>query len=167
MKRASLVTVILVLTMSLPLAAGESEVEMMILPHLGGSLAVSFDVVETAFFMDKDGRQRFHLVWSGNPEGKTLEGAGAVEAWTKIREGREKDFLWTAHMGGTLGIARRAIVRVLHGGEGREARDAADQLRDRLEDDRGPGRRGALGDAHEMTAARRPARAARARGWRA
>jgi hypothetical protein len=110
MKRASLVTVILVLTMSLPLAAGESEVEMMILPHLGGSLAVSFDVVETAFFMDKDGRQRFHLVWSGNPEGKTLEGAGAVEAWTKIREGREKDFLWTAHMGGTLGIARRAIV---------------------------------------------------------
>lgn len=110
MKRASLLPVVLFLTMSLPLAAGESEAEMMILPHLGGSLAVSFDVVETAFFMDKDGRQRFHLVWSGNPEGKTLEGAEAAEAWSKVREGREKEFLWTSHMGGTLGIARKAVV---------------------------------------------------------
>ncbi len=113
MIRKAAVFVALALMLALGVSAmAEEEAEMIIVPHLGGSLAVSLEVVETAFYLEKDGKQRFHLVWKGNYEGKTLEGAEATDVWKKLRAGWDHEFLWVPHMGGTLGIAHDAITSI-------------------------------------------------------
>jgi hypothetical protein len=110
MKRGAILTlVLLIVGLVTPLTA-EEEVEMIVIPHLGGSLAVNLDAVETVFYMERDGRQRFHMVWHGNAEGKTVEGAEALEVWNQVRNSHETAFIWVSHMGGTMGIAHEAIT---------------------------------------------------------
>lgn len=103
--------VILSFCLTVSVAAGEED-EMIVMAHLGGSLAVNLDAVETVFYLEKDGRQRFHLVWRGNAEGTTIEGAQATETWNRIQGEWKDDFLWVTHMGGSIGIARDAVSSV-------------------------------------------------------
>lgn len=108
---ALLLSGMLFAALAVPAVAGE-ENEMIVMSHMGGSLAVSLDAVETVFYMEKDGKQRFHLVWEGNAEGKTIEGAEGTTLWKSIQGTWKDAFLWAPHMGGTLGISREAVTSV-------------------------------------------------------
>ena len=110
MRMRSAVILLVSVMFVLPLSAGEGD--FLMIPHMGGTLAINMHHVESVFFMDKADRQRFHLVWKGNPQGKTVEGADAVTLFAAARESWGDDFVWVSHMEGSLGIARHAITNV-------------------------------------------------------
>jgi len=114
MRHVSSLLVVSMLVLCVPAVAEEMEPQMIVMSHMGGSLAVSLEAVETVFYMEKDGGHRFHLVWAGNAEGKTIQGAEAGEVWKAIRGRFEAEFVWVSHMGGTLGIAREHITSVFY-----------------------------------------------------
>ena len=114
MRHVSSALIVAMLVLCVPAVAEEMEPQMIVMSHMGGSLAVSLEAVETVFFMEKDGGQRFHLVWDGNPEGKTIQGDEAGEVWKAIQGRFEGEFVWVSHMGGTLGIAREHITSVFY-----------------------------------------------------
>jgi len=111
-KSSVLLAAALVLCGIVPSAAAEEEEPMIVMSHLGGSLAVNLEVVETVFYLEKESTPRFHLVWKGNPEGKTITGPEAKKTWERIRREMKSEFLWTSHMGGSLGIAHDAVTSV-------------------------------------------------------
>lgn len=112
-KRLSVLVALALVALALAFpAAAEEEEAMIVMTHLGGSLAVNLEAVETVFYMEKDGRQRFHLVWQGNAEGKTIEGAEAAELWGRFQGQWKDEFLWAPHMGGSLGISRDKVTSV-------------------------------------------------------
>ncbi len=89
-------------------ARGESavgQVGFVVVNHMGGSLAVSIEHVESVFQFaaatDKPMRVRVNLPGADN---KTVEGPEAEALWKALRDGHGAAFVWVAHMGGTLGI---------------------------------------------------------------
>jgi hypothetical protein len=124
MKTARIALVCLVVASCVTLqAAGEEEAELIVMSHLGGHLAVNLEVVQTVFYLEKDGRQRLHVVWKGNPEGKSVEGSEAGEIWKTIRREWKSEFIWTSHMEGSLGITLDSVTSVFYmpAGDGKPA----------------------------------------------
>lgn len=112
--RLALVVFVVASCVSVQAAAEEEEAELIVMSHLGGRLAVNLEVVETVFYMENDGRQRLHVVWRGNPEGKTVEGPEAADIWKTIRRKWKSEFIWASHMGGSLGITLDSLTSVFY-----------------------------------------------------
>lgn len=119
----ALVPVVMVVA---PLASAGEETRKMEKPgfvameHLGGTLAVNLERLESIFYQAASGDSpaRLRLNFS-NSENKAVGGGAAEPLWKSLREGPHAgEFLWVSHMGGTLGIPIRSIQSLYKSGEG-------------------------------------------------
>ena len=84
-----------------------------IVPHMGGSLAISADRVGTVWYSSKGeaASSTMRVIYDGNAQGKVLSGSEASTAWQAMQADQAlvARFLWIPHMDGTLGIPHRSI----------------------------------------------------------
>lgn len=95
----------------LPVVAGAAS--WIVLPHMGGTLAINPDRVGTVWYSAKGepASSTLRIIYDGNAQGKVLTGSEASAAWQAMQADQAllARFLWVPHMEGTLGIPHRSV----------------------------------------------------------